>query len=132
MTSGDSPPISKCGRAPFRVSKTLLGRSVLGAPGGDMALERAQLVGLVAAGILLHQLGEERLGLEGGVARELGDHPGPVSVKGIGPRPMRAWLFELAGQFRQPLVFARGADAHAGSVGRLLLGFAFVTFVSHP
>ena len=56
-----------------------------------MALEGAQLVGLIAAGIELNQLGEEGLGLEGSVALKLGDDPGPVVGEGVGAGAVGAW-----------------------------------------
>ncbi len=103
----------------------------LGAPGGDVALEGAELVGAIAPGEELGELAEEGLGLEGGVTLELSDNPGPVGLERVGAGAVGAGLLELAGQLAQPLVFAGGADTHARARRRLLLGFAFAAFVSH-
>ena len=74
----------------------LLVRTMERTPGGDAALERAELAGLIAAGMLLAQQSKEGLGLQGTVALEVGLDPGPVGGKGIGARAIGARLFELS------------------------------------
>ena len=64
--------------------------AVLQPPGGDLALERAELDRLVAAGPALAQQAEQRRGLEGRVALELLDDPRPVLGEGVRPRPVGA------------------------------------------
>ena len=105
--------------------------AVLGAPGGDVALERPQLRRLIAPGGPLAQQREERRRLQGGVARELLADPRPLVGEGVGAGQMGARLLQLAGQPAEALVLPRRADPHPGPRRRLLLGLAFGSFLDH-
>lgn len=105
--------------------------AIKGAPVSNMALERAKLALLIAAGVLLTQGGEERVGLEGGVALHLLLDPGPVSRKWIRAGAVGARLLELTGQGTLALVFACGVGMHTCAGGSLFLCFAFAAFTEH-
>src|SRR5579875_428173 len=64
----------------------LLLRSMQRSPAGDMAAQRAVLRWAVATRMLLAQQSEERGGLQGRIAFELRDHPGPVFLEGVRAR----------------------------------------------
>jgi hypothetical protein len=106
-------------------------RAVERTPAGNMALERTELARLVALRMLATEFGEERVGLESGVAFEMGLYPGPVGLEGIGAGAIGARLPELAGEGAPSLVLAGGIGMHAGSRGSLFLGFALVAFTEH-
>ena len=108
-----------------------LGRSVLGAPGGDMALEGAELAGLVAPGVAQAELGKQGFDLERGVTLELLLHPGPIVHEGVGAGAVDAGLLQLAGKGSGLLIFASGALTHPGAGGGVDLGFAFSAFTAH-
>jgi hypothetical protein len=74
----------------------LTGRAGLGAPEGNVALEGAQLDGLIAGRVQQAELVEERFDLQRPVTLQLGLDPRPILLEGIGACTT-AWLFELAG-----------------------------------
>src|SRR6266545_7974662 len=101
----------------------LAGGTSVCAPEGHVALEGAQLDGLIAARVQQAELVEERFDLQRRVTLQLGLDPGPILLEGIGTGTATR-LLELAGQLSQAFVFAGGAHAHAGSSRSLFLGFA--------
>jgi len=103
-------------------------RAVQRPPRLDVPLQRAQLRGLVAPGMLRAEQLAEGLRLQRVAAFELGDDPGPVVEEGIRARPGGAGAFELAGQRAGLFVLAGGALTHAGAGRRLDLGAAFLAF----
>jgi hypothetical protein len=109
----------------------LLGGAVLRAPGGDLALERAELGSLVVLRPALPQQGEERRRLQRRVAGELLLHPRPIVGERIGARAIAAWLLPLAGRFAAPFVGAGGPHAHPRPRGGLFLGHALGAFAKH-
>ncbi len=100
-------------------------------PAGDMALERAQLVGLIAPRMALTQELEQRLGLQRGIALELGVDPGPVGGEGVGAGALGARCLELAGERAGAQVLAGGGHAHPSPSGRLVDGFPLMSFTEH-
>ncbi len=108
----------------------ILGGTSLGAPEGHMALEGAQLDGLIAIRVQQAEFIEERFDLQGRITFELGLDPRPILFKRIGAGAS-AWLLELAGQLGKTFIFTDGAHAHTGAGGGLFLGLAFLAFVHH-
>ncbi len=109
----------------------LLGRTVLRPPGGDLALEGAELDGLIVVRPAFAEQGEERRRLQGRVAGQLLLDPRPVVGKRIGARAIAAWRQQLAGQ-RAAVVRRRGrAHAHPRPRGGLFLGLPFRSFPEH-
>ena len=94
--------LRKLARRAHLLRVALLLRAVQRGPLLDMALEGPQLDRLVAAGLLGAEEVEERLGLQGGIALQLADNPGPVVGEGIRARTMRPGTLELTGEGRPP------------------------------
>src|SRR5579883_2895697 len=96
-------------------------------PGGDLSLEGAHLRRAIALGMALTQKREQGGSLEGWVALQLLDHPGPILLKGVRSGTPGARAFQFRWQLASPLVLASGSLAHAG-LGRCLgLGESFAS-----
>jgi hypothetical protein len=106
-------------------------RAVEGAPGGDVALEAAQLAGGIALRSALSEDGKERFGLERRVALELLLDPGPVGEKRIGARAVVTRLAHATGEGGGAQVFAGGGHAHPGTGGGLFEGLSLGARAEH-
>ena len=93
--------------------------------------KRADLARLVATRVQRPEQSEQRGGLQRVVALELADDPWPVGCEWVRPRPVAAWLLELAGQLAKPLIGTGRAHAHPGAGSSLLLSAAFGAFSHH-
>jgi len=100
----------------------LLGRPVQSPPLLDPPLERPQLSIVEAPAILALQPGEERLGFQAGVERQLLLDPLPDVGKGIGLGPPGVFHSHLTGQLAELPVLAGGFVVDARPSGRLALG----------
>jgi hypothetical protein len=101
------------------LEKDLLDRPVQGAPLLDVSLQGAQLPIGEAAGVRLLQPGEQGLGLQAGVERQLLLDPVPDVGEGIAPGSPGMVHAYLTGQFAEPPVLAGGLVVDAG-LGRSL------------
>jgi hypothetical protein len=90
-----------------------LGRTVLGLPLTNAALQRAAYRLRILAGILTLQPLPQSLGLQLGLAREQFLQAGPDLGERIGPGAPGVGLARLAGQLAGLAVFARGFAIHA-------------------
>jgi hypothetical protein len=122
---GDDPRLMDLGEKHF------LRRPVVRPPGGDLALERAHLGGLILLRPPFAEQREQRRRLQGRVAPQLLLHPRPVVGERIGSRAIAAWRRQVARQFAAVFVAAHRADAHARPRGGLLLGLALGPFSEH-
>ena len=109
----------------------LLVGAMLGTPERDMALEGADLAGLITVRMFATQGRKQRVGLQGVVTFELGLHPGPVGRKRVGAGAIRAGLLELAGEGAPLLIRTGSIGMHAGTGGSLFLGFSLAAFTEH-
>ena len=109
----------------------LLARAVLGTPGGDLPLQRAELHCLVSTGGLVAQDGKQRGRLQRGISFKLLGDPRPVRFKRVRPRAVATRPRELAGQAAAPLIGPGRAHTHPGSRRGLLLGPTFGSFSQH-
>jgi hypothetical protein len=118
-------------RAMELAEENLPRRPVLGAPGGDLALEGPELGGLVVVRPALAEQGKERRRLQSRVAGELLLDPRPVVGERIGAGPIAAWRLQLAGQRAASFVGAGGPHAHPRPRGGLFLRLPFGAFAHH-
>src|SRR3954451_21100000 len=81
--------------------------------------------------MLVAENGEQRGGLQRGIAFKLAGDPRPVCRKRVRPRAVAAGLRELTGQATTSLIGAGRAHAHPSTRRGLLLGSTFGSFSQH-
>jgi hypothetical protein len=104
----------------------LPGRPVQGPPPFDVPLQRAELAVSEATGEPPLQIGEQRLGLQAGVAAEQFFEARPDVGERVGSgTPGAVHAFDLTGQLAEAAVSAGGLGVHAGLGGGQFLGQPF-------